>query len=221
MKKFIFTLLIATTTFAVQAKDAKQVGLMSDYLFRGITRTDNSLAVYVNGTKAIGNAYVGLHFINIEPVDDAEGVAVEMDVNFGYNFKFDHSNIDFEVITYNYLLDAVEDETEFKIGTTLTKGVNVNLYRGIKQNTWYPELTYEKYLKYHLYLDVAVGVWLPDNADDSALTFRTELGRDFPEFYNIDIYGAVDYISDSTPFGNESDDDDAETEFVVGIRKNF
>ena len=157
--------------------------------------------------------------INIEDNDDAEGVPAELDMNFGYNNKFDSFNIDLEVITYNFLLDSVDDETEFKIGTSPLKGLDISLYRGIKQNTWYPEVTYEKTIKYRIYLDAAVGFWLPDDGD-SALTARVELGRDFPELYGIDIYAGVDYISDSTPFVDDNYDED-ETEFVFGVRKNF
>jgi len=72
-----------------------------------------------------------------------------------------------------------------------------------------------------LYLDVSTGYWTQDDADDSALTARAELARDFPEFHGIDIYGAVDFISDSTPFGDNNDKDDSEIEFVIGVRKNF
>ncbi|TEW52341.1 TorF family putative porin [Psychromonas algicola] len=221
MKKIIATFLMVLGTASVQAETVKQIGFMSDYLFRGITRTDNDFAVYLKATGNVGNAYGGASIINIESVDGAEGIPAELDVNFGYNNKFDSFNIDLEVITYNFLLDSEIDETEFKIGTSPLKGLDISLYRGIKKNTWYPEVTYEKTIKYRIYLDAAVGFWLPDNSDDSALTGRVELGRDFPELYGIDIYAGVDYISDSTPFGNDNDEDDAETEFVFGVRKNF
>ena len=221
MRKLIATFLMVISASSVQAETVKQIGLMTDYLFRGITRTDNNLAAYFNATGTINNAYGGIKFINIETGDDAEGFPAEMDVNVGYNNQFEHFNIDLEVITYNFLVDTMQDETEFKIGTSPLEGLDLSVYRGIKKKTWYPEVNYEKELVHKVYLDASLGFWLPDDADDSALTARIELGRDFPEFYGVDFYAAVDYISDSTPFGYNGDEDDAGTEFVFGARKNF
>jgi uncharacterized protein (TIGR02001 family) len=221
MKKLITTVLILLASASAQAKTVKEVGVMSDYLFRGMTQTNHGAAGYIQLTEKVGNAYANISFINIEAGNDYEGFPVEMDVSFGYNSQFDSFNIDFEVITYNYLVDSIGDETEFKIGTSLSKSVDLAIYRGIKNKTWYPELSYEAFLGNRLYLDAAVGYWMPDNGDDNALTFRAELGRDFPEFYGIDIYVAVDFISDTTPFGYDTDNDDAETEVVFGLRKRF
>ena len=221
MKKLITIFLMLLVTTSTQAETIKQIGFMSNYLFRGITRTDNDFAVYLKATGNVGKAYGSAGIINIESVDGAEGIPAELDVNFGYNNEFDNFNIDLEVITFNFLLDSQQDETEFKIGTSPLKGLDVSLYRGIKKNTWYPEVTYEKTLKYKIYLDAAVGFWLPDNSNDSALTGHVELGRDFPEFYGVDIYVGIDYISDTTPFGNDNDEDDAGTELIFGVRKNF
>jgi uncharacterized protein (TIGR02001 family) len=221
MKKLITVSIIGLAAMSTQAQAEKQIGLMTDYLFRGITQTDNDLAVYFKATEQIGNAYAGIHFINIDASDDAEGFPVEMDVNFGYNNQFDGFNIDLEVITYNYLIDEKGDETEFKIGTTLTKNLDLALYRGIKNKTWYPELSYEAFLSNRLYLNTSIGYWMPDDSNDTALTARAELGRDFPELYGVDIYAALDFISDSTPFGGTNDKDDSNTEFLIGVRKNF
>jgi uncharacterized protein (TIGR02001 family) len=221
MKTLLTAALMMLVTTGTQANVIYQAGLMSDYLFRGITQTEHDLAVYAQATNNVGNAYAGAGVINIEAPEGSEGLPIEMDVNFGYNNKFDGFNIDLEVITYNYLVDTQGDETEFKIGTTPIKHLDISLYRGIKNKTWYAETTYEKTLKNRLYLDARLGYWIQDEADDNALTARVELGRDFPELYGIDIYGAIDYISDETPFGNSSDSDDPQVEFVLGIRKNF
>lgn len=221
MKKLLATSLIVLAGTGAQADTSYQAGFMTDYLFRGITRTDNSPAIYGQAEQKVGNAYAGVYAINIDAPDGAEGLPIEMDVYFGYNNQFDGFNIDVEVITYNYLVDSAGDETEFKVGTTPIEGLNIALYRGIKNKTWYPEVKYEKFLPHRLYLDVSAGYWSQDDADDSALTARVELARDFPELHGIDIYGAVDVISDSTPFGSDADDDDSELELVLGVRKKF
>ncbi|WOD06887.1 TorF family putative porin [Marinomonas sp. GJ51-6] len=138
MKKLITLSMISFAATGVHAQTSKQIGLMTDYLFRGITQTDNNLAAYFKATEQVGNAYGGIHFINIDTSDDAEGLPVEMDVSFGYNNQFDGFNIDLEVITYNYLVDEKGDETEFKIGTSFGYNLDLALYRGVKKKTLVP-----------------------------------------------------------------------------------
>lgn len=221
MYKLLTSLMLLAIANGAQAATVKQAGIMSDYLFRGMSQTNHEIGVYVKATNTNRNAYSSIRFINIDTVEDAEGVPIEMDVNFGYNMIFDDFNIDFEVITYNYLVDTRNDETEFKIGTSLNSVLDINLYRGIKRNTWYPEVVLEKYLSNRLYLDASAGVWLKDDTDDSGITGHVELGRDFPELYGIDIYIGASAISDSTPFGGEYDQDEEDINYLLGLRKNF
>ncbi|TXR51829.1 TorF family putative porin [Reinekea thalattae] len=221
MNKLFFASAALVLAASTQAATVKQAGIMSDYLFRGISQTNHDIGVYVKATNTNKNAYSSIRFININASEEAEGVPVEMDVNFGYNMQFDDFNIDLEVITYNYLVDTRSDETEFKIGTSLNNVLDINLYRGIKRNTWYPELVLEKYLSNRLYLDASAGVWLKDDVDDIGITGHVELGRDFPELYGIDIYVGASAISDSTPFGGEYDQDEEDINYLFGLRKNF
>lgn len=221
-----FTLLaipafLALSSAAYAAKPDYNAAFVSNYLFRGLAQTDDGPALQGGADVKEGNAYAGAWFSNVEKPDGAEGLPVEMDVYFGYNNQFDGFNLDMGVITYNYLNDATGDETEFKLGTSPAKGLDINVYRGIKNKTWYPEVTFEKYLPQRLYLDIAVGLWMQDDADDKALTARAELARDFPEFHSIDLFVAADFISDETPFGDDNDKDDSDLNVVIGIRKNF
>ena len=80
-------------------------------------------------------------------------------------------------------------------------------------------MNYEKFLPHRLYLDLSAGFWSYDD-EGSAVTFRAELARDFPEFHHIDLFGAVTYISDDTPQIDDNQEDD-EALFLVGIRKRF
>ena len=210
------------TSAAMAANVSYNAALVSDYLFRGLTMTDHDPAIQGGADVKNGDAYGSVWFSNVDTPDDSEGLPVEMDVNFGYNLRFNGGfNLDLEILTYNYLTDGLSDETEFKIGTSPIRNVTIELYRGVKNKYWYPEISYEKNLDYRLYLDLSAGYWSPDDADDSAFTFRAELARDFPELGHVDIFIAADYISDETPFGNAGDDDDSDTSFVFGVRKNF
>ncbi|MDK2778753.1 MAG: TorF family putative porin [Pseudomonadota bacterium] len=220
-KALLLPALFTLSVPAFAANPAYNVALVSDYLFRGLTQTDNGPAIQGGADVRNGNAYGGIWFSNVDTPDDSEGLPVEMDVYFGYNNQFGSFNLDMEVLTYNYLNDSIADETEFKLGTSPAKGLAINIYRGVKGKTWYPEVTYEKFLPYRLYLDLAAGYWTQDDADDDAFTARAELARDFPELGHIDLFVGADFISDETPFGDDADEDDSELTFVVGIRKNF
>ncbi|WP_396588625.1 TorF family putative porin [Bermanella sp. R86510] len=220
MKK-ILTLSLSAMMLAplADARPAYNVALVSDYLFRGVSQTDNSIALQGGADVKQGNAYASAWFSNVEKPDGAEGLPVEMDISFGYNNKFSGFNLDTEILTYNYLNDATADETEFKFGTSPSKSLTIDIYRGIKGNYWYPEIKIEKYLPNRFYFDASVGYTLYDDQDDDTLNGRVELARDFPEFNGLDIFLGATYVEDSVP-GNDVDDDD-EVNFFFGLRKRF
>lgn len=196
--------------------------IISDYLFRGLTRTDHGPAGQVGAKMKNGNAYAGAWVSNIKAPKEAEGLPAQMNVYFGYNNRFTRTfNLDVSVITYNFLIDSMGDETEFKIGTSINKRLDINLYRAIKYKMWYPEVRYEHFFPYRIYADLSAGVWMPDKADDKAIHARAEIARDFPELAHIDIFLGVDMITDTTPFGNDNDKDESDINFFFGLRKDF
>jgi uncharacterized protein (TIGR02001 family) len=221
LSKIITTAVLLTCAVFTQAKTTHNISLVSDYVYRGISQTDNSAAIQGGSAYKNGNAYASVWFSNVENVSGSEGLPVEMDVTFGYNNKFDGFNLDTSVITYNYLNDSTQDRTEFRFATSINKEIEIAIHREVKTKYWYPEIIFEKYLANRLYFDAAIGYWNADDADDSALTFRAEIARDFPEFNHIDIFIGVSHITDETPFGMNNDSDDDDTLFIVGIRKNF
>lgn len=214
---------LAVAALTSQAETTYNAAFVSDYVWRGLTQTDNGAAFQAGADYTVGNAYAGTWVSNVEEQDGAEGVPAEMDVYFGYNHDFGAISIDTAVTTYNYLNDSTGDLTEFKVGVSpkQVKGLSVALHREVKTKYWYPEVAFETTLPHRLYLDAAAGYWSIDDADDSAFTMRAELARDFPEFHHIDVFGGLSYITDNTPGGNNADDDDAEALFLMGIRKNF
>jgi len=212
-------LLLACTAFT-QAKTTHNISLVSDYVWRGMSKTDNGPALQGGSEYKNGNAYASVWFSNIENVSNAEGLPIEMDVTFGYNNKFNAFNLDTSVITYNYLNDSA-DYTEFRFATSISKSIEIAIHREVKTKYWYSEIVFEKYLANRLYFDASIGYWNADNADDDALTFRAEIARDFPELNHLDIFIGVSHITDKTPNGMNTDNDDDETLFILGIRKKF
>ncbi|GGY38667.1 hypothetical protein GCM10011297_09820 [Bacterioplanes sanyensis] len=217
----LLTSVLLLAALGAQAQQRYNLALVSDYLFRGLTKTDHEPALQGGMDVRRGDAYAGIWLSNIDAPEQAEGIPVQMDAYFGYNHRFGGFNLDTSVVTYNYLVDSLADETEFRLATNPAKGWELSVARGIKQKTWYPEIRYEHYLQHRLYLDVMAGVWLQDDADDKGFNLRAELARDFPEFHSIDLFVALDFISDQTPFGMDNDEDDSDIQVVFGIRKNF
>lgn len=219
--KFAAAVSLAACSVFAQAQTSHNVSLVSDYVWRGLSQTDNGPAIQGGTDYKNGNAYASVWFSNVEDVDGSEGLPIEMDVTFGYNNKFNGFNLDTSVITYNYLNDSTSDRTEFRVATSLNKEIEIALHREVKTKYWYPEIIFEKYLANRLYFDAAIGYWNADDADDDALTFRAEIARDFPEFHHLDIFAGVSHITDETPFGMSGDSDDGDTLFILGVRKKF
>ena len=212
--------LLAITTMSASAEEfSKNAAFVTDYVWRGLSQTDNSAALQAGADYSNGDAYASVWLSNVDDGTNAEGMPVEMDVSFGYNNKFDGFNLDTGVTTYNYLHDQTRDLTEFRVASTLMEGLEVALNREIKAKYWYPEVTYEKFLPHRLYLDLAAGFWSYDDAE-TAVTFRAELARDFPEFHHIDLFGAFTYISDDT-VGSDDNQEDSDALLLVGVRKRF
>lgn len=203
-----------------QAKTVNNIALVNDYVWRGLSQTDNGPALQGGVDYTNGNAYASVWLSNIEAPSGSEGLPIEMDVSFGYNHKFDGFNLDTSVITYNYLNDSSADRTEFRFAASISKSIEIALHREVKTKYWYPEVIIEKYLSNRLYLDAAVGYWNADDSDDDAFTFRVELARDFPEFKHLDVFIGVSFISDETPFIDAGNNDE-DTLLILGIRKRF
>jgi len=218
--KIIGILLLSCLAGLTQAKTTKNIALVSDYVWRGISQTDNGPALQGGADYRNGNAYAGVWLSNVEDAPGSEGLPVEMDVSFGYNHVFSGFNIDTSVITYNYLNDSTPDQTEFRFATSLSKSLEIAFHREVKTKYWYPEIIFEKYLANRLYLDASVGYWLYDDSDDDAFTFRVELARDFPEFNHLDVFIGASFISDETPDADNGNDEE-ETLLIFGLRKRF
>jgi uncharacterized protein (TIGR02001 family) len=214
--------LLSLSAFSAQAESiSHNAAFVSDYVWRGLTATDNSPALQAGSDYKNGNAYAGVWLSNVEDQSGEEGVPVEMDVYFGYNNQFDGFNLDLSVTTYNYLNDTDRDLTEFRVATSpkSIEGLEIALNREVKAQFWYPEVTFEKFLPHRLYLDLSAGFWSVDDGDN-AITMRAELARDFPEFHHVDIFGAITYLSDETVMVDDGQED-AETVFLMGVRKRF
>lgn len=215
--------LLASAPVSVFAKESvtKNAALVTDYVWRGLSGTDNGPAIQGGFDYQNGNAYAGVWASNVDDTGSTEGLPFEMDVYFGYNNQFDGFNLNTSVTTYNYLYDTGADLTEFRVATDLqkVKGLELAVNREIKNGYWYLEGNFEKQLPHRLYLDASAGFWSVDDGD-TAIVASVEIARDFPEFHHVDFFGAISMLSDET-FMIEDNNDESEMIFYLGVRKNF
>lgn len=210
----------ATTAPAAKPSTSisKTAAFVTDYVYRGESWTDNKPAIQGGIEYKVGNAYMGAWASNVEDGNAQEGVPVMVEAYFGYNHQFGKFNLDTSVKTYNFLFEA-GDFTEFRFATNPTKELELAVNREVKYGAWYFEGSFEKYLPHRLYLDLSGGLWSVDDGDQ-ALTFRAELARDFPEFHHVDVFAAINYLSDET-FRVEDNTESSDMTVLLGVRKNF
>ncbi len=102
----------------VQAELTANVGVTTNYVFRGATQTDDNAAVQggVDYTHELG-IYAGVWGSNVE--DAAGNDGFEYDLYAGYEFKASEEvKFDIGYITYQYTDDAFTDTDEIFIGAS-------------------------------------------------------------------------------------------------------
>lgn len=116
--KFLKTALLAATaalavTSVAQAADgpslAANVGVASDYVFRGVSQTNGDPEVFGGLDLSVGQAYAGVWLSN---VDFGDGTRIENDTYVGVKPEVAGFNLDLGVVYYNYL----EAPTDAKYG---------------------------------------------------------------------------------------------------------
>ncbi len=118
---------LAGTTQAAEL--TANVGVTSNYVFRGITQTDDGAAVQ-GGIDYIheNGLYAGAWASNVESGTGDKGF--ETDLYVGYNFEL-NENVVFDVgyITYQYSSTNIDDADEIYFGASF-KDVSITYYSG-------------------------------------------------------------------------------------------
>jgi uncharacterized protein (TIGR02001 family) len=102
MKKLLFALLVAAGATAAQAQVTGNLGLTSDYRFRGISQTQNAPAVQGGIDYAHSSGlYVGNWNSSVSSEVYTNGAGVESDLYAGYKKEI-FKGISIDVGSYNY-----------------------------------------------------------------------------------------------------------------------
>ena len=114
-------LVLALVPMTSQAEVSLNVGVASNYLFRGVTQTDDAAAIQGGiDYEAENGFYVGAWASNV----DFDGAGYELDLYLGYAMELDNGlGLDFGYLYYAYP-DAAPDDIDFgEIYFTLSHGV--------------------------------------------------------------------------------------------------
>lgn len=131
MSKFAFRLLAAAGALALsaglaQAQDAPKlsynVGVASDYVFRGVSQTDENPQVFGGVDLTAGKFYAGTWASNVDFGDDTDA---EIDLYAGFKPTLGPATLDLGVIYYGYVgapSGADYGNTEFKVAGSVPAG---------------------------------------------------------------------------------------------------
>jgi uncharacterized protein (TIGR02001 family) len=137
--------------------------LVTDYVFRGVSYSDNGLALQGGADYAHeSGVYVGTWLSNIDTGIDTD---IEYDLYVGYGMEVNGLEIDLGYTTYNYV-DLDQGNTT-EIYANVTKGaITASVYRDIDlYDSTYLGFAYSMELPQDLALDLTAGYTLVD-ADD-------------------------------------------------------
>lgn len=138
--------------------------LVSDYVFRGFSYSDNGPALQGGADYSHESGlYVGTWLSNVDNGTDTD---IEYDLYVGYYMETNGLEIDLGYTTYNYV-DFDENNTT-EIYANITKGaVTASVYRDIDAvETTYLALAYSAELPEDIALDVSAGYTI--DSDDEA-----------------------------------------------------
>lgn len=168
--------LVSAGVLSAQAANAEvsyNAALVTDYVWRGFTQTDNGVAIQggADYTHESG-AYAGIWGSNVDYGDDD---SIEYDYYFGYATEVNGLEVDAGYISYN-LDDSGEGAVEV-YGSVAKDAMSVMLSIDIENdNNMYLEGGYSMDLPQDLGLDLHAGYAMPDEGD-SFLDLAATVGK--------------------------------------------
>jgi len=159
--------LISSTVSASEESDNSlpvsfTIGLFSDYMFRGITQTDDSVAIQGSIDYAHDSGfYAGVWASNVEFQGDKD-TSYEVDAYIGYGMEAMGIGWDFAALRYMYPDTKVfEDFNEYKVAASISD-FTLSLYYsndmyGSSEDAWYVNGAYSFALPMEISLNIALG----------------------------------------------------------------
>jgi len=110
MKKILLSAVVATVVMAQDITTSANISLTSNYVWRGMTQTDNAPAIQGGFDFGYNGFYIGTWGSNISWTDNNDS-SMELDGYLGYASSF--SGIDYDIGYIRYAYPKVQDESNF------------------------------------------------------------------------------------------------------------
>jgi uncharacterized protein (TIGR02001 family) len=206
------------------------VGLFSEYVFRGITQSDESLALQGGfDVSHINGLYAGIWGSNVD-FNDGDEAHLEIDIYAGYSGAVENFSYDFGVIYYAY--PGAENELDYDFWeTALSVGYDFDIFSASASINYSPDYFGDSDDAFYY----AAGIDIPVTEN---IGFSTHIG--FQEIDKNSEFGVEDYIDWSVGLSYSVADfdislqyidtdldepsecaDGCDTRFVLGISKSF
>lgn len=198
-----------------QAELTANVGVTTNYVFRGVTQTDDGPAIqggvdYVHELNQTVGIYAGAWASNVE--DSAGNDGFEYDLYAGFQFEFaKDAKFDIGFIMYEYTDDNFNESDEVYVGASV-KGFSIYYYDGDRSNTSndysYIDLRYTMPLPEDIFLTLHYGHLDNDSSSDA-----DDIG--------VRVSKAMWDIDWSLSFTSYDDDVNDESELFLTATKTF
>jgi uncharacterized protein (TIGR02001 family) len=249
MKKTLIATAMLATTSVAQAEISGNVSMASDYIFRGVSQTDNQMAVQGGfDYEHDSGIYIGTWASNVDSsfFDNGRDPQIELDLYAGYSGEFaENFGYDVGYIRYEYPSADSVDTNEWYASGSYSAGdigdfsLSVNYSPKLQfilsdQSAWYYKAGYETTLPwYEIGLSAHVGYSTGDAFDvDAASAATGDSGlRDSYTDWSIgvskSVYGVdlgltyTDLTDIKFPDGTECKSDWCDSKIVFSVSKSL
>jgi len=203
IKKTLLAAAMLTTTSAAFAEISANVTLASDYVFRGISQTDNQIAIQGGFDYAWDMGfYVGTWASNVDSnfFGDKTDPQTELDLYAGYSGTYNQFGYDVGYLRYQYPgSTGVNTDEIYASGTYKWFTVSLNYsdelkFIGSDQSAWYLKTGLEHTLPWY---DIGI---------------TSHIGHNFGDAYDVSL---TDKLTGKSGFG------DSYTDWSIGVSKSW
>lgn len=168
----------------VGGKISANVGLVTEYFFRGITQTDKAPALQGGLDFAHDSGfYIGTWGSNVDFGEDEppDGATVEVDVYGGWSGELGDSKIGLDIGAIAYLYPGADDSRDYDF---------YEVYAGLSRDFGFASAS-------------AKVSYSPEYFGDSGDATYAELGIDVPagDYFTINLHGGYQWIDENATFG--------------------
>ena len=232
-KTLIATAVLAATSTAAMAEISGNVSMLSDYAFRGVSQTDEQIALQGGfDYEHESGFYIGTWASNVDSsfFNDAQDPQLEVDVYAGFSGELANGiGYDFGILHYDYPgADSADTDELYISGSMAGFTVSFNYsdelsFVGSRESAWYLAGGYEMTLPQDFGLAIHVGLSDGDAFDPSNPTGLPDSYVDWSVGVTKIVYGVdlgLTYVDsdadDATFFG-----DLAESRVVFSVSKSL